>query len=113
MFASFHSTSLPFIQILPVPGNAIEAPQQNFSWLRWKHESRSRIVFTFLRAFVCFVLLRFAAERTAIGSCVKRFSAMPAEARLRCLASFQSRLDLMRGFKRRLRSGRRRAPASR
>jgi hypothetical protein len=28
MFASFHSTSLPFIQILPVPGNAMSAPER-------------------------------------------------------------------------------------
>src|SRR5580765_5767226 len=31
MFASFHSTSLPFIQILPVPENAMSAPASDLS----------------------------------------------------------------------------------
>src|SRR5439155_18587592 len=31
MVASFHSTSSPFIQILPVPENAISAPQKDLN----------------------------------------------------------------------------------
>ena len=40
-------------------------------------------------------LLRFAAERTAVRSCVERLAAVPAEARLRRFARFQPRVDLL------------------
>src|SRR5215468_5446527 len=38
MLASFHSTNLPFIQILPVPGNAITAPYETIlpDWPIWR-----------------------------------------------------------------------------
>src|ERR1700682_5021421 len=67
--ASFHSTSLPFIQILPVPGNPIRlAPYDDSN------------AFDFLYRFTA--SLRFSAERASIRARVQRLGAMPAEARL-------------------------------
>src|SRR5690242_9302050 len=76
MVASFQSISLPFIQIFPVPGNAITP-------------SRSIVA-----------LLRLAAEWATVGTRVQRLAAVPAEARLRRLARFEAALDLVRGVDR-------------
>src|SRR5581483_11657952 len=71
--ASFHSTSWPFIQILPVPGNAMTSP---------------------LRGIV--PLLRLAAEWATVGTGVQRLAAVPAESRLRRVARLETGLDLLR-----------------
>src|SRR5207253_2662277 len=82
MFASAQSTSDPFIQILPVPANAIGAPVGILAQVSSSPRRRP--------------LLRLAAERTAIRARVKRLAAMPAEARLRRLTRLEAGVDLLR-----------------
>src|SRR6188768_622123 len=74
MLASAQSTSLPFIQILPVPGNA--APDM-FGYSRWKRNTTIPGVIGPIK--LGSRSLFFVAERAAIRSRVQRFSAVPAE----------------------------------
>src|SRR6266850_1636499 len=102
--ASFHSTSLPFIQIVPVPGNPISTPQLNssvFGTKTRKHESTNtrnpKTGNPLVSWFHVRTSLRFAAEGAAIRSGVEGLAAVPAEARLRCFARLQARLDVVVG----------------
>src|SRR5665213_318082 len=93
MLASFQSTSVPFIQILPVPGKPITTPYETIlpDWVI----RRSGIT----RSLNPQSLLFFAAERAAIGAGVQGLAAVPAEARrLRRFARLQPRLDVFAAF---------------
>src|ERR1700720_4654789 len=91
--ASFHSTSLPFIQILPVPGNPIRpAPHVILMHLTW--------------------LLSLSAEWASIRAGVERLAAMPAEARLGGFARLEASLDVMGGARGGLGWRRRTGPAA-
>src|SRR5437773_1486842 len=82
IFASAQSTSDPFIQILPVPANAIGAPLGILAQVGGSPRRRP--------------LLGLAAKRTAIRARVKRFAAMPAEPRLRRLSRLEAGVDFLR-----------------
>src|SRR5215211_2014259 len=88
MFASFQSTSDPFIQILPVPEKAI---------MRWilarAPELRDDPIGSGRRPDRS---LNFVAERAAIGSRVERFPALPAEPRGRCFTGAKTGFDSAR-----------------
>src|SRR5262245_49764983 len=93
MVASFHSTSLPFIQILPVPGNPMKSPGSNFTLLARDGLRTS--------------LLRLSAEWATVGTGVQRLAAVPAETRLRRLARFEADLNVLRAVVRLQRRARR------
>src|SRR5690242_6768891 len=95
MLASFHSTSFPFIQILPVPGKAIALLLVE-DLIRAGRDARMSA-------------LQFAAKRAFRGPRLQRLAAMPAERRLGCLAGAQARLDFG-GVDLRLRGSRDGAP---
>src|SRR3954464_8790769 len=87
MVASFQSTSLPFIQILPVPGKdmTIRSFDTLCRFQEWQCHADKQ---------TCAFLLRFSAKRAAGGSCLKRLAAVPAEAGLRGFPGPQPRLNL-------------------
>src|SRR5690348_2766080 len=102
--ASFQSTTLPFIQILPVPGKAIaELPTPNCQLPRdWEVCLRVLLIVTRTQSIAqCdgdtlvvgswkFLLLRLITKRAAIRSGVERLAALPAETRLRCFARLEA-----------------------
>src|SRR5450830_774698 len=100
ILASAQSTSEPFIQILPVPGKAI-----NYSFAEDTRggltKAGTMLKPTDLNILVCaqncqFPMVRsllFIAERAAIRARVQRLAAVPAETRGRRLARAQPALD--------------------
>src|SRR4051812_5384428 len=94
MFASFQSTSVPFIQILPVPGKAISgAPSLDPNTGVGKQRMSGRHPKAWSRKPRAW-LLRFATERALGGAGGERLAAVPAEAGLRRFAGAQARLDV-------------------
>src|SRR6266436_524668 len=80
MLASFQSTSVPFIQILPVPGKAIfVAPSEDL--IRAEQDARMSA-------------LQFAAERALRRPGLERLLAVPAEGRLVRFTRAEAGLDL-------------------
>src|SRR5437868_6496340 len=80
MLASFQSTSVPFIQILPVPGKAIVfAPSEDL--IRVEQDARMSA-------------LQFAAERAFRRPGLERLLAVPAEGGLGRFARAEAGLDL-------------------
>src|SRR3982751_6258190 len=88
ILASAHSTSVPFIQILPVPGNPAA--------IYYSREKRNTAVQARRAANKCWPLLLFLIAKGApVGPRVQRFAAMPAESRRRRLACPQPALDAL------------------
>src|SRR3954464_3168495 len=88
IFASAHSTSVPFIQILPVPGNPAA--------IYYSREKRNTAVPAVRAANKCWPLLLFLIAKGApVGPRVQRLAAMPAESRGRRLACPQPALDAL------------------
>src|SRR5690348_18157711 len=89
IFASAHSTSEPFIQILPVPGKgaAIQITPTGSLAHRFRP---SRTNGRWL------LLLLLITERTSIGAGVQWLAAVPAEPGCRGLAGPQPALDALR-----------------
>src|SRR5688500_3067848 len=92
--ASFQSTIDPFIQIFPVPANAMMRKLYG----TWDFGLGSWVL----------SLLAFPAEGTHVGTRRQRLAAFPAELRLLRFAGFQACLDLLHFFRWRRGGGRRR-----
>src|SRR4051794_32463135 len=103
MVASFQSTSLPFIQILPVPGKDMRsAPLTHYAGSRSSNVSGTsknakdrsvKVGAGLAREAKASALLQLAAERTLRRPGLQRLPAMPAETGLRYRTRLEARLD--------------------
>ena len=111
ILASAQSTSVPFIQILPVPGNDIccsftreSSAQRPRAEIVPARRDRQHTGLTSGRATQDWMARRIgglftalsSAERAPIGAGVERLAALPAEPRRRRFARAQPRLDALR-----------------